>query len=165
MFQIGDLIVYGNTGVCVVEEIGPLDIPGVSKDRLYYTLRPYYDSKVRIFTLVDSTKVVMRPILNREEAVHLIEEIGEIDMLGISNEKKRSEEYRLSLQKCDCKELVRIIKTIYFRVQKRKAAGKKITSQDEKYFHLAEENLFGELAVSLGMDREKVKDVVFERVK
>ena len=45
MFQVGDFIVYGSTGVCEVESIGTLDIPGMSKDRVYYTLRPCYEQR------------------------------------------------------------------------------------------------------------------------
>ena len=165
MFQVGDFIVYGSRGVCIVEEIGTLDIPGVPKDRMYYTLSPCYESKSKIFTPVDNQKVIMRPVLKKEEALQLIDEMKEIHLLGISDEKRREEEYKSSLQTCDCKELIRVIKTIYLRGQKRKAEGKKITSQDERYFHMAEQNLSGELAIALGIDRDQVKSFVKERME
>ena len=37
MYQVGDLIVYGGTGVCRVMEVGPH-----TGGRLYYTLGPVY---------------------------------------------------------------------------------------------------------------------------
>lgn len=96
MFQAGDFIVYGSTGVCLVEKVGPVEIPGVSKDKLFYTLSPCYESKSKIFTPVDNQKVVMRPVLSREQALQLIDGIKEIRLLGISDEKKREEEYKAS---------------------------------------------------------------------
>lgn len=36
MFEVGEYIVYGCKGVCQVEEITHIDIPGSNKDRLYY---------------------------------------------------------------------------------------------------------------------------------
>ena len=42
MYEIGQLIVYGNEGVCRVEEIGTPKISGVDKHRDYYTLAPIY---------------------------------------------------------------------------------------------------------------------------
>ena len=42
MYEIGQLIVYGNEGVCRVEEIGTPKISGVDKHREYYTLAPIY---------------------------------------------------------------------------------------------------------------------------
>lgn len=107
MFQVGDFIVYGSTGVCEVESIGTLDIPGMSKDRVYYTLRPCYEQRSTIFTPVDNEKVIMRSVLTRQEALELIDGIKEIGFLGITDEKRREAEYRECFLKCDCRELVK----------------------------------------------------------
>lgn len=45
------------------------------------------------------------------------------------------------------------------------AAGKKVTTGDEKYLHLAESNLYGELAVALDMEQEQVKQFIIDRIK
>lgn len=42
--------------------------------------------------------------------------------------------------------------------------GKALTAIDKKYFIMAEENLYGELAVSLGIPKEKVKDYIVRTV-
>ena len=54
MFSKGDIIVYGNTGVCRVEEVGPLSISAAKKDTIYYRLLPYYGGGV-IYTPVSYT--------------------------------------------------------------------------------------------------------------
>ena len=71
MFQIGDYIVYGTSGVCRVEKIGPVDLPDVSKDKLYYTLSPVRNPGGHIYTPVDNQRVVMRPILTEDETEQL----------------------------------------------------------------------------------------------
>ena len=76
MYEIGQLIVYGNEGVCRVEEIGTPKISGVDKHRDYYTLAPIY-REGKVFTPVDS-KVFMRPVISREEALALIDRIPEM---------------------------------------------------------------------------------------
>lgn len=163
MYQIGDYIVYGSNGVCVVDDIGSMDVPGIPKDRVYYTLRPCYLKGSTIFTPADNQKVIMRPILTREEALALVDEIGDIECLWVADEKKREQLYKEAVGTCECRELVKIIKTIYQRQQERLAEGKKITFRDEKYFSMAEDNLYGELALSLGMDKDEVKDFITER--
>ena len=40
MFQPGDLVVYGTTGVCQVVEITRPNMRGVDKNQEYYLLRP-----------------------------------------------------------------------------------------------------------------------------
>jgi len=164
MYKIGDFIVYGSNGVCQIEKIGPMDSPVIPKDKLYYTLHPHYVKGSTIFTPVDNQKVVMRPVLTKEAALELVNDIRNIDMLWIGDEKKREQQYKEAFRTCDCRELVKIIKTIYIRRQSRLAEGKKVTTQDEKYFRMAEDALYGELAISLGMSREETKQYVIERV-
>ena len=67
MFQIGELVVYGSTGVCRVEEISGLNQPGEDREKRYYRLRPLWQDGV-IYAPVDSRKVSIRPVISREEA-------------------------------------------------------------------------------------------------
>ena len=47
MFEVGDYIVYGNNGVCMVAAVGKLKAPGMPKDKLYYNLSPYNSKEAR----------------------------------------------------------------------------------------------------------------------
>ena len=143
---------YGNTGVCKIEDIGPLSIG--SSDKEYYTLVPVYGRNSKLYTAVDSDKVVIRPIMTKQES----------DALRIGDEKRREEIYKETMRTCDCKEWVRIIKTLYSRKMDRLSRGKKVTSSDERYLQMAEENLFGELAFSLQMPKEKVGEFIGEKI-
>lgn len=163
MFKVGEYVVYGNTGVCKVEEVGPLPIGSSDKD--YYTLVPVYGRNSRIYAVVDNNKVVMRPILTKKESDALINKIEEIDALPIRDEKRREEVYKETMKTCDCKEWVRIIKTLYSRKMDRISKGKKVTSSDERYLQMAEENLYGELALSLKMPKEKVEEFLSEKIR
>lgn len=165
MFEVGDYIIYGNNGVCRVDAIGPMNMAGVSKERPYYTLIPIYEKNSRLFTPVDNEKVIMRSVISKEEAYILLEEIKNIDYLWIQDEKRREESYKEAFRKCDCRELVKIIKTIYIHKEERKAEGKKLPASDDRYFQIAEESLYGELAISFDMDREKVKEFVIATVE
>ena len=165
MYKIGDYIIYGTKGVCRVVQIGPVDLPDVPSDRLYYTLELTGSRNSRVFTPVDNSKVIMRPVLTQEEASALIAEIRNLTEIEIEDEKHREDAYRDVIRSCDCRELVRIIKTLYQRNQSRLAEGKKITSSDDKYFHLAEDNLYSELAISLDIPREEVKDYIMDHLE
>lgn len=165
MFEIGELIIYGGNGVCRVEKIGPIDTGMGTKGRMYYTLNPLKNKDSRIFTPVDNEKVIMRPTMTKEDALALIDQIQNVETLWIGDERRRETEYKEAVRKCDCREYVKIIKTIYLRKEARLADGKKVTAVDERYYAIAEENLYGELAVALGMDRDQTKIFVEQRVK
>lgn len=160
MFEKGQFIIYGSTGVCIVDGVGPLESSSGTGDRIYYTLSPFYSKDSRIYTPVDNQKIVMRPILTQTEAESLIKEIPQIQELWIIDEKNREKDYKDALAKADCHEMVRVIKTIYPRKQKRLAAGKKVTASDERYFNMAEDFLYKELAISLDMDVDMVEGYI-----
>jgi CarD family transcriptional regulator len=164
MFEIGDFIIYGTNGICEVIDITTMDLPGIPGDKMYYVLQPGGQGDNRIFTAVDNRKMIMRKIMTWEEANHLIEEIPQIEELWISDEKQREELYKVSLRSCQGREWVKIIKTLYVRREERIAQGKKITATDERYLKLAEESLFGELAIPLQITRESMSELIAARI-
>ena len=141
----------------MVEKITTLNIAGVDKEREYYILKPIYQMGSTVYVPVDSPKESMRPVIKREEAQKLIDEIHDVPLLAIANEKLTEQIYRECLKSGNCEEWVRILKTIWRRKQERLQAGRKVTAVDAKYFHMAEESLYGELAVALDLDRDEVE--------
>lgn len=156
MFQVNDTVIYGNHGVCRITEIGTLSISMADKQKQYYTLRPVYQPSAVIYAPVENPKTLMRPVISKEEAENLIREVPGIDSVWIANEKEREHQYKAALQTCDCRELVKIIKTLYMRKAARIQNGKKVTAVDEKYFRLAEAQLYEELAYALGMEKSQI---------
>ena len=92
MFDIDDLIMYGNTGVCKVSDITTPEFAGADEDKLYYVLEPLYQSGV-IYAPVDNEKVFMRPVISEDEARDLIDNIPQIeaDKIHLSEEDGRDE--------------------------------------------------------------------------
>ena len=165
MFQIGDYVICSNKGVCEVENITVLNISGADKEKEYYILKPLYSAGSTVYVPVDSQKDhTMRKVLERTEAERLIGTIPEIPLLVITNDKMTEQMYKDCIRTNNCEELVKIIKTIYLRKQKRIQAGRKVTAVDAKYFHMAEDNLYGELAVALNISRKEVEDYIVEAI-
>ena len=165
MFQVNDLIVYGNHGVCKVEDVGTLSISMADKHKQYYTLRPVYQREAVIYAPVDNNKTIMRFVLSKEEVENLIQDIPNIESAWVGNERERETQYRTALQTCDCRELVKIIKTLYHRKKSRIQDGKKVTVVDEKYFRQAEEQLYGELAFALEMPKDEVGAYIADSIE
>lgn len=165
MFQIGDLVVYGRTGICEIVDITTMDIAGVPKDRLYYILMPQHNKSGKIFTPVESDKVIIRPIISQEEAESLIDRIPDLEVFVITNEKMREMRYKECLRSSQCEDYVRIIKTIYMRKQERLSIGKRITATDEKYLKMAESSLYAELSAVLGIPEKDMESYLIERIE
>ena len=165
MFEIGDYIIYGNHGVCRVEDIGGLDMSGVDESMECYTLQPVFSKSSTLYTPVDNDKVLMRSVISYEEARELIDEISNISLLVIDNDKQREEAYKVALRSHDSSEWLKLIKTLYERKQERLTQNKKLTFTDEKYLGIAQECLYGELSIAMDTDIEEIESMVMEQLE
>lgn len=164
MFEIGEYIVYGSNGVCEVTDIRNMNLHGVPKDKLFYVLAPRKQKGSTLFTPIDSAKTIMRRVLTKKEALELIDGMSGIEELYFSNDKLREEKYKECLRSCDCKEWIKIIKTLYLRREEKQTQGKKFAATDERYLKMAEENLYEELSVAMDMSKEKVQHYIEEKL-
>lgn len=160
MYQPGDLIIYNGEGVCRVERVSPLDLSGTNKHKLYYTLRPVYRNGT-IFIPVD-TNVFMRPVISREEANALIRRIPQIEyqVYETRNQRLLNEHYQNLLLTHDCEDMLQLIKAVYLKRQEVQTQGRKPGLVDERYMKRAEDILYGELAVALGIPKDSVLDYI-----
>ena len=117
-----------------------------------------------IYTPTDNENVVMRRVISKDTAMNLIDDIPNIDTIKINDNKMREAALHDSVSKCDCRELVKVIKTLYQRKKTREAVGKKQTSVDEKYLNMAENNLYSELSIPLKISRDKIEDFITDRI-
>ncbi|MBQ7359014.1 MAG: CarD family transcriptional regulator [Lachnospiraceae bacterium] len=150
MFEVGEYIVYGTKGVCQVEDITTMQMGDMPKSQ-YYVLQPVGQKGSKIYVATGNQKTIMRKILTASEAKELVQEIPQIEELWLDNEKVREEKYKECIRTCECRDLVKIIKTLYLRKEKRIREGKKITATDERYLKIAEDNLYSELSIPLGV--------------
>jgi CarD family transcriptional regulator len=161
LFQVEDYVVYGSSGVCKVLEIGTPKMHGIDDSKLYYKLGPVYSKGSFVYIPVENQ--VLREIISKEEAIKLIDNIPNIHIIQVPNDRMRDLIYKETMKKYDCIEWIKIIKTLYIDKQKRLSEGKKIGNNDMKYLHDAQDYLFGELSISLGMTKDKIEELIMNR--
>ena len=164
MFEIGTYVVYGNTGICKIEDITTLDMPGANNDRVYYVLSSLRGKSNRDFLPVDNTKVVLRNVIDEKSAKELLDRFDAIPEIQADNDKLREEQFREFAKRCDCECWIAMLKTISTRKKERIAQGKKVTATDERYYRLATEQLYNELAFSLEMEISEVEEMISMRL-
>jgi len=151
MFSIGDYVVYGDSDVCRVTEIGvPEMYAGRDGGRSFYFLETQF-YKGMIYAPVD-TQVPMRPVISREQALDLIAEMPELEcsVCLVSDKKKMAEHYETLMDEHSCHSLARTAKSIYEKYHAAGAKGKLPNSTEAIYYKKASELLFQELSVALG---------------
>lgn len=164
MFESGTKLVHPMYGVCEIVCIGKIEMKNVKDDRMYYTLVPVYDTKSKLFIPTDS-ELGLRPVMSKENAMQLVESLPQMEPITVTNEKEREKMFKEMIRTGNCEDISRIIKTLYLRKKARLAAGKKTVSLDEKYLFMAREQLYGELAVSLGIEKNGVEEYIAKQIE
>ena len=165
MYEIGDYVIKANNGVCRVEDTLHPALPTVDKNRLYYLLVPLDNKNSRLYVPIDTAENSLRRALSEEEAWEVIEKIPEVEAAWIANDKLREQTYKEAIHSCNPTALVSIIKNLYIRKKQRSEQGKKSTATDERYFKLAEDNLYAELAFALGKEKNQMRQIIAETIE
>lgn len=166
MFAVGDKIIYGSMGVCRVERIETKKLKASGEEQVFYILKPLYQS-CTVSTPADNEKVFMRPVINKAEAERLIDSIPQIRAEAYNEKvlRRLTEHYEEIIRRYDCAELIELTMSIYAKKQLAIEQKKKFGALDEKYMHRAEELLFGELAVALGIEKSEVTGYIARRIE
>ncbi len=158
MFSVGEFVVHRRDGICKVTKIAPLPAGMGTADKDYYFLAPV-NTRGEIFSPAEENNNFLRKVLTKDEALQLLDEIPSIQDTPIDNDKLREAHYKEAISSCDCRELVKILKTLTSRRLARFAVGKKSTASEERYYKQAEDKLFNELAFATGKDREEISEI------
>jgi CarD family transcriptional regulator len=165
MYGIGDYIVKPTDGICRVDSIVEMDMPGGDVGKLYYLLIPVEEKKQKIYVPVENTQNNVRRAMTEDEAWDFIKRIPEMEAIWVDSEKLREQRYKQAIRSGRPEELIGIIKLTYLRNQKRQSQGKKNTIVDERYFHMAESHLYAELGVALNKNKKEVCQIIKEYVE
>jgi CarD family transcriptional regulator len=165
MYQIGNLIFYESSGVCKVMGVTMRDLTGQNKEQLYYVLEPLYQNYI-IFTLVNTTKVFMRPIISKNEAERLVDMMPTIQARAYHNRvlSQLTQHYNALLKTHDCSDLVKLSMSLRAKKQGLEQQKRKFGAVDERFMKRAEELLFGELAAALDIPKDRVPEYIADRV-
>ncbi len=164
MFKEKDLVMYGTTGVCRVSKIGTPDF-ALEQGWKYYFLEPLYQSGT-IYAPVDGENLSIRSIISAKEAKKLIEDVGGVKVKSFNPQslQQLSQHYQDIIDQHDCQALVGLIKSVRKKERDAEKKNKKLGQIDRRFMKLAEDLLYGELAASLGKEREEVADLLSEKL-
>ncbi|CAG9610443.1 CarD family transcriptional regulator [Pseudoneobacillus rhizosphaerae] len=158
MFDIGDVIIYSEHGLCQIDDICEKTIAGVT--RTYYILHPLAQENLQISTPIDNNKVVMLKTMEREEAEQLLESFKKPGIAWIEEHKKRYHQYLELIQTGDRKVIADIAITLMQKNLELKENNKRLYDQDRKLLQTIQNILFNEMAMSMNTSFEEIEERV-----
>lgn len=166
MYEKGELIYYGNTGVYRVEGIGPLrHIRGCAPGKDYYKLTPLRRTETT-YVPVD-TDVFMRPVLTRREAEELLKQAPGLTENVCESRDPRvlREHYQQALNTHCGQELFRLIKSVNAKGRRAAMQGKRLGKTDEEFKKRAEALLSEELSAALDLPYDNAQALLAQAVR
>lgn len=166
MYNIGDVIMYANMGMCKVMDIEQKLLCEAIGEKQYYKLQAVFEDDAICYVPTDSD-VFMRKAITKEEAEELISKIPQVEEEAYINKniKELAKHYDEKINAGDCKSLVELILSIDDKKDYMEKHKKKLGVVDEKYLKKARNLLYEEFAVSLGMKKENVPKYITRKVE
>jgi len=157
MYQVGDTVSYGISGVCTITDKQRKNLAGVWQD--CYILKPLYDHSMTICIPCESKALVerMRPLLSKKELMELLHQpTPELDQ----DPAQRKQVYREILQSGDRSAMAAMVRQIYSQRQMRRQQGKHLPGFEETVLREAENALNTEFAYVLGIAPDAVPEFI-----
>lgn len=157
MFQVGDAVSYGTSGVCTIAEKKKVCLAGQPCE--CYILKPVYDRTMKICVPCNSQVLLerMRTLPSKEEILELLQEPAPEHN---SDPEVRKERYRQTLQSGDRHALLRMIRDIYAERRHRHAMGKQLSSYEDSALREAQHILHSEVAYTMGIEPQEVPEFI-----
>lgn len=163
--KVNDTVLYGVHGVCKIVEMETKQIGG--KEREYFVLKPIFDRSTKVYVPAwnEALTAKMKRILSVEEIYAMIRSMPEEDLIWVENEADRKRIYQEVLTSGDRGQLIRLIKTLYVRQQKRLEQKKTLLLSDERFMKDAERILYEEFAYVLKIEKEQVLPLIMQEIQ
>lgn len=163
MFNVDDYIMYGMTGVCKVVDITNEKFINGEK-RKYYVLNPIYNNDTTIKVPLDNDKIPMRKVISKGDMTSLINDIPNMEILWIDDEKKRMAQFETMLKSGQCEELIKLIRNIKFSKKYARSNGKKLYKSDSDIMKEAKRLLTEEVAIILNIYPNEANSYILSQI-
>lgn len=165
MYQVGDKVVYGVHGVCMVVD---QEERVVDRKRLtYLALEPVGQDGSRYLVPTHNAAAMakLRSMLSKEELEKLLQS-EEVQADGwIRDENLRKQTYRELIGSGDRAKLMQMVRTLYRHKAAQTAAGKKCHLCDENFLRDAEKLLTSEISIVMEVEPDQAKQYIRSKLK
>lgn len=165
MFHVGDKILYGCSGACMIEQITQMRF-GRSLEQ-YFILRPLFQNTAVIYVPVNNSALVekMREMPSREAVDCMIMHMPEAESVWIDDAQERKACYDKIMRSGNCIDLIRMIKTLSEQKRRRLSEGKNLHVSDENFLRDAQKLLFDEFAYPLELLPSQVSAYIQSKIE
>ena len=161
-FDIGEYVSYGINGMCIIEDIRPMQLSQSVEKMMYYILRPESNPKSTIFVPVNNQKLVskMREPMTKDEINAMLVRMKDRTLEWEKDVRFRTESFHEILNNGVNQDLILMIRCLHRKRQELVQLGKKLPARDSNTLKTAERLVEEEFAHVLHIKCEEVSDYI-----
>ena len=157
-YKIGQQVIHCRDGLAVV--VGTTNMA----DKDYYVVKTIRGSGENIYVPVDRADQIIRFLMSEKEADQLVAYIKTIPMEFNPNTKQRRDGIKKRLLSGDIKDGAYLLKQLFF-FKEQNDGSIKYGALDIDMLSFASNNLLDEFAISYNVDRDKIEEFIFNKIK
>ena len=161
-FAKGDYVVYGTSGVCVIDDIRIMKFALDTEKSPYYILKPTSNGTSTIYVPMKNEKLMakLRPVMTKEEIDSLLLGMRDKEIEWDSDRRSRGEMFHEILVKGVTQKLLLMIRCIYVKKREMLKQGKKLATTDDNTLKSAEKLVEEEFAYVLDISPKDVSKYI-----
>lgn len=165
MFKCGDKVIYKSFGVCTIEQTDyVLESMNSKKSdmppRVYFVLKSQSARGGQAFVPADKAEELIRPVLDRDDAISLAQQLSEIEPEAYVDKNMHTTEqhFREELAQHDCATSMRVAQTMKHRIAEQEMSGHKPSALYIRLLDAARKQVQEEYAAALGLSVEEADE-------
>lgn len=164
MFEIGQIVVTKNSGVCRIINKEKKDF-GIGEN-IYLVLQPYFQTanSTLLYIPEDKASFNIRQLINKQQALSLIDDFPNINRVWYSDSKIRHQKFEEMYKSGDLKKLCQLMKSLYLQNQDLKESKKTLSLIDLEFLNKLQTSLYQELSIALSIDINEINDFIKSRI-
>ena len=151
VYRVGDKIVHPMHGAGIIDSIVSRKMNGVQRE--YYQMRLPAGSMLVMIPTDHTDEIGVRPVIDQEEALHVMDALGSIEVDMSQNWNHRYRENMTRIKSGDLLEVARVVKGLMLRDEHRG-----LSTGEQKMLHCAKQILISELVLSQNLSYETVEE-------
>lgn len=161
MFSVGQNVLYGSNGVCVVNDITEKKVGKVSME--YYVLKPLDTNFSTLFVPTKNETLVkkIRGVMTKDMINGVLSNLPEPGEWN-DNKQERSEQFKAVISNGDFTELIRMIRLIYKHSDELSELGRHLHMSDERLLKEAEKMVTEEIEFVLDVDKQQAIEMILK---
>lgn len=166
MFEIGQVVVTKNSGVCKI--LGKEEKDFGAGIKCYYVLKPYFsadEDTTKVFIPEDRLDVNLRPVMEKEKVIGLIDSMPGIEKLWFSDPKIRRIKFEEIYKSGDLSKICQLVKSLYLQSQELRVAKKTLSMLDREFLMKLQNDIYQEFAVVLNLSPNEVENFISARIE